>query len=109
MNRADVAARLATALGLDTPPIALSFADAAPADVPTAEGEVPSACTFWRQAEAGTFFAPAAKHYNCPIGAMTMGFTLPEHVQQDLMTAVTLMCEVGYLSPQEPEKIPSTG
>lgn len=108
VNGTDVATRLTAALGLETPPVALAFADAAPAGVPTIADEVPSACTFWRQAEGKTFFAPAAKHFNCPIGAMTMGFALPDNVQQELMSAVTLMCEVGYLSPQEPESIPTT-
>jgi uncharacterized protein (DUF169 family) len=109
VNSTDVATRLTAALGLETPPVALAFADAAPAGVPTIEGEVPSACTFWRRAEGRTFFAPAAQHFNCPVGAMTMGFALPEYVQQELMTAVNLMCEVGYLSPQEPAQIPNTG
>jgi hypothetical protein len=69
VNGTDVATRLTAALGLETPPVALAFADAAPAGVPTIEGEVPSACTFWRPAEGGTFFAPAAKHFNCPTDA----------------------------------------
>ena len=34
----------------------------------------------WRRAEAGVFFAPAVRHYHCAVGAMTMGFDLPEQV-----------------------------
>ncbi len=109
MDNAEIAAQLTAALELESPPIALSFADAAPAGVPAAEGAVPSACAFWRQAERGSFFAPAAAHYNCPVGAMTMGFELPEQVQQELMGAVTLMGKAGYLEAPEAAAIPSVG
>ncbi len=109
MNGATIAQRLTDALGLETPPVALRFANAAPAGVPQAATEVPSACSFWRQAEQEVFFAPAAAHYHCPIGAMTMGFALPDEVQQELMAAVGLMNEVGYIVPAEPAQIPSTG
>jgi uncharacterized protein (DUF169 family) len=46
---------------------------------------------------------------NCPIGAMTMGFELSASVQAELMGLVSKMCELGYISPQEPEKIPTNG
>ncbi|HZQ35638.1 MAG TPA: DUF169 domain-containing protein [Dehalococcoidia bacterium] len=109
MNGREVAQRLTDALGLETPPVALRFAEAAPAGVPEPAADVPSACSFWRTAEQGVFFAPAAAHYHCPIGAVTMGFDLPEGVQQELMAAVGLMNEAEYLSPAEPAQIPSTG
>lgn len=109
MDRQEMAERITAALGLATPPIALSFVDAAPSGIESFTGEVPSACTFWRRAEASVFYAPAAKHFHCPIGAMTMGFVLPETVQQELMGLVTSMCETGYISPQEPARIPTTG
>jgi uncharacterized protein (DUF169 family) len=38
---------------------------------------------------------------------MTMGFHLPDHVQQDLKTFVQKMSGCGYLSPEEPSGIPS--
>jgi uncharacterized protein (DUF169 family) len=65
---------LRTKLELDTPPIAISFVQAPPPGVPTTEAVVPSACTFWRRAEQGVFYAPASAHLNCAIGAMVMGF-----------------------------------
>jgi uncharacterized protein (DUF169 family) len=108
MDRRESADRISSALGLDTPPIALSFADSAPAGVQNFAGEVPSACTFWRQAETAVFYASAAKHFNCPIGTMTMGFEMPETVQQELMGLVTTMCETGYITPEEPAMIPTS-
>jgi len=94
-------------LGLDVPPIALSFAEAAPPGVQTFEHEVPSACTFWRKAETNVFYAPASKHFNCPIGAMTMGFDMPSNVRENLMQVVEKMFGAGYISPEETGKIPS--
>lgn len=98
---------ISTNLQLDTDPIALSFVASAPADVPTFEGEVPSACAFWRKAETGVFYAPAEKHFNCPVGAFTMGFDMPDDVQQELMGLVEFMCDSSYLSAEEPANIPT--
>jgi uncharacterized protein (DUF169 family) len=109
MDRKAIADQIASVLGLDVPVIGLAFVDGAPAGVPQFAQEVPSACSFWRRAETEVFYAAAAQHFNCPVGAMTMGFELPEEVQQQLMGAVTMMCEAGYISPDEPAKIPTTG
>ena len=93
-------------LGLDIAPIALAFADGAPAGVPAAAKVVPSACAFWRAAERAVFFAPAADHFNCPVGSMVMGFELPEAVTEQLMATVGKMTACGYIDPAEPAKIP---
>jgi uncharacterized protein (DUF169 family) len=77
--------------------------------MPVFDEEVPSACTFWRQAEIGLFYAPAEKHFNCPIGAMTMGFDMPKEVQEKLMGVVEMMCGAGYISPEEVARIPTAG
>lgn len=107
MNYENAATRISSKLGLGNPPIALSFAETAPAGIATFNEEVPSACTFWRKAERSVFYAPAERHFNCPIGAMTMGFDLPADVRANLMQLVQKMCGVGYISPEEAEKIPS--
>lgn len=109
MDQHAAAGRIAAGLGLDVPIIGLAFVDAVPAGVAPFAGEVPAACAFWRRAETGVFYAPAAKHLNCPIGAMTMGFELPDQTQQQLMDVVTMMCEAGYIGPDEPAQIPTTG
>lgn len=103
----DTAARLTQALGLDTPPIAMTFTDKVPAGIPRASGASPSSCAFWRQAEHGVFYATAEEHFNCPIGAMVMGFALPEALQQELGGLVTKMCECGYVDASEADKIPT--
>jgi uncharacterized protein (DUF169 family) len=94
-------------LELDTLPIAMTFVEAAPAGIASYEQTVPSACTFWRKAEQGVFYASAERHFNCPIGAMTMGFEMPAEVQQELMGLVQFMFNADYLSADEPPHIPT--
>jgi uncharacterized protein (DUF169 family) len=109
MDRADTAERLSTLLSLRNPPIALSFVDAPPDGMAQATKPVPSACTFWRQAEQGTFYAAAAQHFNCPVGSMVMGFELPAEVGEQLGGLVQSMCDAQYLSMDEAAKIPTVG
>lgn len=107
MSIRDLATRLSTALELDLPPIALAFRDTAPDGVATTDAVVPSACTFWRRAETGVFFAPAAAHFNCPVGAFVMGFPLPPEVARELEGLIGTMGQAGYLGADEPAHIPT--
>jgi uncharacterized protein (DUF169 family) len=109
MDRSESAASLSDLLALDHPPVGLSFVTQAPDGMAVAEHAVPSSCTFWREAERGVFYAPAAQHFNCPVGAMVMGFTLPEDVTTQLGGFVQSMCDAQYLEMAEAEKIPSVG
>jgi uncharacterized protein (DUF169 family) len=106
MSSTDTARQLQADLGLRYPPIALTFFDVAPEGVAGPSGPAPSACSFWRAAEQGTFYATAQDHYQCPVGSMVMGFELPEDIQQRLGEVVGGMCERQYLSGDEPPKIP---
>lgn len=107
MTNKSIADRLSAALTLDPPPIALTFTDTPPAGVAGPDRVVPSACAFWRLAEQGVFYAPADTHYNCPIGAMVMGFSLTEQVQQTLGELMTSMCGCDYFGPEEADKVPA--
>ena len=98
---------LTTLLGLDRPPVALAPVDLVPKGIPVFEGVSPSSCGFWRQAEKELFAAQAADHMNCPIGAMVMGFELTAEAKEGLNRGLTMMCEVGYVKPEEAEQIPS--
>lgn len=106
LDRAELSHELADMLGLGRPPVALAFVEEPPAGTPVAEGAVPSSCTFWIHADEGPFYAPADAHFNCPIGAMTMGFEMPEVVKDNLMGLVQMMGAEGYVSPDEPPSIP---
>lgn len=107
MELSQLAERLSTALSLNNPPVGLSFVEGCPDHIPTTEHVTPSACSFWRLAEAGTFYAPADAHFNCPIGSMVMGFPLSESVQNQLGELVNMMCECEYIDPAEAEHIPT--
>jgi uncharacterized protein (DUF169 family) len=109
MDHVTTAQLLSDLLSLKHPPVALTFADQQPEGVPQASKPVPSACTFWRQAEQGTFYASAAQHFSCPVGSMVMGFELPAEVSEQLGGLVQSMCDARYLSMDEAAKIPSVG
>lgn len=109
MSYRQQAEKISSELGLGTPPVALAFVSEPPVDVPAADRAVPSSCSFWRQAEQGVFYAAAEQHYNCPVGAMVMGFQLPGAVNEQLGGLVGMMCDCGYLSPEEAGNIPSVG
>ena len=107
MDNAKIDQEISSAFGLDISPIAMALVDNQPQGVETMEEEVPSFCTFWRMAEKKSFYAPANKHYNCPIGAMVLGFEMPKEVQDQLGGLVKKMCECSYLSEDEPVNIPT--
>src|SRR5579864_7978833 len=106
MDYAKKAEALSSQFGLDISPIALTFVEAPPAGISAFDEAVPSACAFWRQAGTRAFYASAEQHFNCPIGVMTMGFDMPQAVQEQLMGMVQMMVGCGYISADEPEKIP---
>lgn len=91
MDHASLAETLSDGLHLPRPPIALAFVDTPPDGIAELSGEVPSACTFWIRAESGVFYASAKAHHNCPIGAMTMGFEIPEALEGTLMQLVGMI------------------
>ena len=102
----DAAALLQQGLHLDLPPVAIAHVDRPPQGVPGLQQAGSSACSYWRRAEQGLFYASAADHFNCPIGAMGMGFALPDDVNKDLMGTVTTMFGMDYIRPEEIEFIP---
>jgi len=106
MTNQEFATTIIAALDLDPPPVALAFVDQEPAGIHTIRADLPSSCSFWRRAEQGVFYAPAEAHFNCPVGAMVMGFELPQPVADELQQLVTSMCNCGYISSGEPALIP---
>jgi uncharacterized protein (DUF169 family) len=100
---------LVKTLELATPPVALRFVQAPPAGAERFEGEVPSACTFWRRAERGLFYAGAPAHFNCLIGAHTMGLPMPEEKKPELMALIGLMGENEYFDMAEVPHVPTEG
>ena len=99
---------LIQSLDLQSPPIALAFADADAGRAFAAPAQpAPSACSFWLQAESGVFYAPAEAHFGCPVGALVMGFDLPKAVNDELAELLGLMGKCGYIASDEPGLIPT--
>jgi uncharacterized protein (DUF169 family) len=106
MDHAQISGRLMDSLGLERPPVALKFGIERPAGIALPPTAVKSSCSFWRQTEGRVFYAPAADHFNCPVGSMVMGFQLPPEVSQQLGELVTYMCGECYITEEEAAKIP---
>jgi uncharacterized protein (DUF169 family) len=87
-------------------PVGLAFVNEVPESIQHNKTRVPSACTFWRLGEQGVFYATARDHKECPIGMMTMGFTMPEEDQQRAQALVGTMASVQYFSPAEVSALP---
>jgi uncharacterized protein (DUF169 family) len=101
------AQQLEDLLELRTPPVALAFRDAPPANVSRVAVAGPSACTYWKQAALGeTFYTEASDHYGCPIGSYTHGVDLPPDQQKELEGVVGKMLQLGYLRAEEIPGIP---
>jgi uncharacterized protein (DUF169 family) len=94
-------------LGLTRTPVAIAFVDEAPAGVESTTATVPSACTFWREAEDRLFYAAADRHLECGVGTMTMGFEVPEARMPEAMDLIGTMVGMGYLTMAETEHLPS--
>lgn len=106
MSYASLADTLEKRLELRLPPIALAFVQEQPPGIASTEAVVPSSCAFWRRAEEEVFYAPAAAHYNCPLGAMVMGFPLPDAQMQQLQSDVQTMCQLNYVREEEVPRVP---
>jgi len=102
----DAAQTFTDLLGLSEPPIAVAFAETAPAGVAPFASHAPSACAIWRLAETHTFYASAADHAACPVGAHVMGFALSPETALALTTTAGTMLEAGYMAAEEMSHLP---
>jgi uncharacterized protein (DUF169 family) len=93
-------------LKLERTPVAFAFVDGPPDGVPVTTTTEPSACTFWRRAEHGLFYAAADRHQECGVGAMTMGFDVPAERVPAAMELIDTMVNMGYLDMAETAHLP---
>ncbi len=94
-------------LDLETAPIAVTFHDTPPEDVPRVEKVEASGCTYWKRASEGkTFYTEASDHYNCPIGCYTHNVELPDAQMKELENTLNLMGQLGYIGMDEVPSIP---
>src|ERR1035441_5817030 len=88
-------------LGSSRRPVAVTFLEAPPDGVAKFSGSMPSSCSFWRIAGAGsTFYTVASDHLNCPVGGYTHN-TLPPDRMPELQQTLSLMSDIGYIRMEE--------
>jgi uncharacterized protein (DUF169 family) len=99
--------QFAARLFMSRRPVAISFLDAVPGDIPKFSGTEPAGCSFWRLAAAGqTFYTVPADHFNCAVGAYTHSIQLPPDRIQETEATLGLMFNLGYIRPEEVPGIP---
>lgn len=103
---ASIARSLVGSLHLEQPPVAISFSDSQPAGVPTHSGRVAAGCRFWEDGAAGIFSTTAADHSSCAIGVHTHNLQPTPEQQTDLMNALQVFAELGYVRPEDVPQIP---
>ncbi len=106
MQLDDISKTLEDQIPLDKPAIGLAFVEDRPDEIERTGTVVPSSCAFWYEAETDVFYAAAEDHYNCPLGAMVMGFPLGEDQMRQLMQEVGMMCESSYVREEEVPNVP---
>lgn len=105
-NYAEIAEGLAANLKLSQPPVAVCFADQLPASIPMHTGRAPAGCRFWEDAAAGAFATSSADHSLCAIGVYTHNLEPSAAQQADLMDALRVFGDLGYLTPRDMPLIP---
>jgi uncharacterized protein (DUF169 family) len=94
-------------LALDRRPVAVTFLDKEPSNVPKFSGTEPAGCSYWRLAAAGrTFYTVPADHFNCAVGAYTHNVQLPPDRVQETEATLGMMFNLGYVRPEEVPGIP---
>src|SRR5688500_2905494 len=102
------ASPLTDLLRLDSPPVAITFLDVAPPDIPHVSAVEPAGCGYWRRAAAGeVFFTIADDHKGCPVGAHTHNVALSPAEQQELSALVQTMIGLSYITMEEVPQIPT--
>ncbi len=108
MNKNEVVARqLKGALDFPLTPVALSFCEDLPEDIPEFEGSVPAGCSFWEEAARGIFVTSTKDHKLCAIGIHTHNLVQPsESYQGELREVLQAMSGLDYVREEEIAQIP---
>jgi uncharacterized protein (DUF169 family) len=103
---AEIAKTLADCLNLHQPPVAVSFAESIPEGIEKHKGRVPAGCRFWQDAAAEAFATSAADHELCAIGVYTHHLQPSPAQQADLMDALKVFGQLGYVREEDLPMIP---
>jgi uncharacterized protein (DUF169 family) len=109
-NWNDLERRIGAAVKLARRPVAVTFLEAAPANVEKFSGTEPSGCSFWRLAAEGrVFYTVPENHFNCAVGAFTHNIPLSAEREKETEQTLKLMFDLGYVKPEEVPQIPRLG
>jgi uncharacterized protein (DUF169 family) len=103
---ARISTDIVSALKLKNPPIAICFADSVPAGFGAASKRAPAGCRFWEDATNASFATSAVDHSQCAIGVYTHNLEPSPAQQADLMDAIKVFGELGYVRPDDLPLIP---
>jgi uncharacterized protein (DUF169 family) len=106
MNYSQIAGSLTQSLSLRQPPVAISFADSVPSGISHYAGKVPAGCRFWEEAAGASFATSADDHNLCAIGIYTHNFQPSEKQQTDLIDALGVFKQLGYVREEDLPLIP---
>jgi hypothetical protein len=88
--------KINSSVKLSRRPVAVSFLDAAPANVKRFDGTEPSGCSFWRLAANGAvFYTVPENHFNCAVGAYTHNITLSPEREKETEQTLKMMFDLG--------------
>jgi uncharacterized protein (DUF169 family) len=109
-NWNDLERRIGAAVKLARRPVAVTFLEAAPANVEKFSGTEPSGCSFWRLAAEGrVFYTVPENHFNCAVGAYTHNIPLSAEREKETEQTLKWMFDLGYVKPEEVPQIPRLG
>ncbi|HTV05266.1 MAG TPA: DUF169 domain-containing protein [Acidobacteriaceae bacterium] len=97
---------LTSSLKLAQPPVAVCFTDSIPESIPAHAGQSPAGCRFWQDAATFAFATSSADHALCAIGVYTHNLEPSPAQQTDLMDALKVFGDLGYVTPQDLPLIP---
>lgn len=103
---AKLSAELVGALRLDQAPVAICFADTVPGGLDFPACRVPAGCRFWEDGTIAAFATSAADHSMCAIGVYTHNLEPSPAQQADLMDAIKVFGDLGYVRQEDLPLIP---
>lgn len=102
----NISQSLTSALKLKQAPVAITMTDSVPDGVPSWEGKSPAGCRFWQEGASRTFSTGPRDHDLCAIGIHTHNLAGTDATTADLMTALRVFGDLGYVRAEDVPQIP---
>ncbi len=106
VENSKIAKVLTECLNLHQAPIGISFCASVPSGIREFKGRVPAGCRFWEDAADGPFATTARDHDLCAIGVYTHNLQTSPAQQTDLMDALRVFGDLGYVREEDLALIP---